>query len=542
MAGRDHNRTEVSTGGAIAALAVFGLASNILSLSAPLFILVVYDVVLPAGSTETLAALLLMLAFAQIVQSLVDLSRARILARIGARLRQAAPAPAVFHGRTDSTPGAGLLQGLLSSPAALQALDLPLLPIVLCALFLLHPLMGWLAVSGMVLLAAIRAAEWRLAADPAQRLEVLSAQSASDMARAATAAPFLAATGQASATALRWKAIDSVLSHGHLRLSDIGAMSTILARGLRGFLQSAAVALGAWLAIRGQLSGGAIVAGSLLLSRSLGPFEQALAIWPSACRAWRFLRQSAPAPTTRRPWQAGAGIEAQGLTVRPNGLCILDDISFTVGPGQVMLVLGRSGSGKSALIRAIAGAMPLDQGRLTLGGAAISSSGAFARPSLGYLPERPVFGPGSVAEVIAGWGAARSAARAAGIEGAILSLPQGFDTPISTAEDILSGGQLRLLALARALSGNPEVLLLDDPDPGGDAEARAVLFAALRAARERGACVVVAARQSTLLPLCDLVLILEGGRARAFGPVAEVLRDLPRHHWQSAAGPKAGAA
>jgi ATP-binding cassette subfamily C protein len=530
--------------GPLAALVAFGVASNLLMLAGPLFMLVVYDIVLPAGSTETLVVLLLMLAAAQAVQSLVDLSRTRVLARMGASLRLTEGAPAAFAGAKGTAQSGATVQAFLGSAAALAVLDLPFLPVMLAVLFLFHPLMGALAIGGISLLAAIGGVERRLACGPRQRLDLAAASAAEEMARAGPAAEYLAATGQGGAAARRWRRHDTAAMIAHLRLGDTTAACAVASRGVRVFLQSATIALGAGLAIRGELTGGAMVAGSLLMSRILGPFDQAMTAVPQALRVWQMhratRRRAAPIPTAPRlPGPTRVAAEGLAFAVEEGARPVLSGIEFAVGPGQILLILGRSGAGKSVLLRLVAGLLPASAGRITVGGVAAGRHRPGPAAALGYLPARPAFGAGTVAEAIAGeapdpgdpgpiHAAARQAARAAGVEMALLSLPDGFDTPAPMAEASLSQGQLHRMALARALAGRPDILLLDDPDIAHDPEGFAILAAALRSARARGAAVIVTARQAQLLPLADLVLLIEGGRMQAFGPVGQVMAGLSR--------------
>ncbi len=545
--GRDTDRVgEVRAAGAgpLAALVLFGVASNLLMLAGPLFMLVVYDVVLPAGSTETLVVLLLMLAAAQATQSLVDLSRTRLLARMGANLRLGEIAPAAFAGAAGTTQSGPAVQAFLGSAAAPAVLDLPFLPVMLGVLFLFHPLMGSLAIGGMAVLAAIGALERYLVRGPRQRLDLAAGSAAEELARAGPAAEYFAATGQGGAAALRWRRHDTAAMIAHLRLGDRTTACTVASRGVRVFLQSATIALGAGLAIRGELTGGAMVAGSLLMSRILGPFEQGMTAVPQALRVWHLHRASrrrrASSPHVR-PLPGPVQVIAEGLSVAASDGAppILSGVECAVGPGQILLVLGRTGAGKSVLLRGIAGLLPASAGRITVGGGSDGRPRTGPAVALGYLPARPAFGAGTVAEAIAakasGPGgpdsiraAARQAARAAGVEIALLSLPDGFETPVPVAEASLSRGQLHRLALARVLAGRPDILLLDDPDMAHDPEGFAILAAALRSARARGAAVIVTARQPRMLPLADLVMLLDGGRMQAFGPVGEVMAGLSR--------------
>lgn len=527
-----------------AALAVFGVASNLLMLAGPLFMLVVYDIVLPAGSTETLVVLLLMLAAAQSVQSLVDLSRTRMLARLGAMLRQDEIAPAAFAGAAGAAQSGPTVQAFLGSTAALAVLDLPFLPVMLGVLFLFHPLMGFLAIGGMAVLAAIGGAERHLARGPRRRLDQSAASAAEELTRAAPATEYLAATGQGSAAARRWRGHDTAAMLAQLRLGDRTAACAVASRGVRVFLQSATIALGAGLAIRGELTGGAMVAGSLLMSRILGPFEQGMTAVPQALRVWRMncaarRRAAAIPPAPPLPGPARVATEGLAVTMGEGARPVLSGIEFAVGPGQILLILGRSGAGKTMLLRVIAGLLPASAGRVTVGGGNSVPHREGPSAVLGYLPAHPAFCAGTVAEAIAGdahapgggepiRAAARQAARAAGVEMALLSLPQGFETSVPVAEPRLSKGQLHRMALARALAGRPDILLLDDPDIAYDPEGFAILAAALRSARARGAAVIVTARQAQLLPLADLVLLIEGGRMQAFGPVAQVMAGLSR--------------
>ncbi len=560
-----YGKAELRAGSAplLAMVALFSVAVNLLLLTGPLYMLQVYDRVLTSRSVPTLVALSGLAAGLFAGLGVLDHARGRILARIGARLQEkldqrvfsaaqhrlaALPDdPAALAAQRDLE----AVQRLWASPLMVAGFDLPWTPLFLAALFAFGAPLGWLAVAGGALLVCLALLNQRLCEPLLQgaTTRTLAAdRRAEDLAKGAETVLALGMQDNAFArwAALRRAALDQTVGAG-----DRGGLFNALSRTLRMMLQSAALGLGAWLVLNDRLSGGAMVAASILLGRALQPVEQIIAQWPLLSRAAEargrltLLLSRHPPEGARTPLpRPEARLEVLNLTVLPpgQGVAVLRGVSFAVAPGQALGVIGPSGAGKTALARALTGLWPAAVGTVRLGGATTDQFGAAALGRLtGYLPQQVVLFDGTVAENIARLtpnpdaAALTDAARRAAAHEMILHLPQGYDTPAGTLGGRLSGGQMQRIGLARALYGDPVLLILDEPNANLDHEGTEALNAAIRAHKAAGGAVLIMAHRPAALQECDLLLMLEEGRQRAFGPRDQVLREVIR----SPSGPRA---
>jgi ATP-binding cassette subfamily C protein len=303
--------------------------------------------------------------------------------------------------------------------------------------------------------------------------------------------------------------------------------------------------LAAWLVLRQELSAGAMIAASILMGRALQPVEQAVAQWPvvttarqATVRLAGLLSAAPPEPTRTRLPRPQAMLDVQGLTVVPPGAAapVLRDLAFRLSPGQALGVIGPSASGKSSLARALIGVWRPSAGRIRLEGAALDQYDLDVLGSLiGYLPQRVGLFDGTIAENIARLqadadpGRIIAAAQAAAAHEMILQLPEGYDTQVASVGSRLSGGQIQRIGLARALYGDPVLLILDEPNSNLDNDGAVALNQAIRSAKQRGAAVLIMAHRPAALQDCDLLLVLQDGASAAFGPRDAVLRALVRN-------------
>ncbi len=536
--------------GLLAAVAVFSVAVNLLALTGPMFMLQVYDRVLASRSGPTLAALFLLVSFLFLMLGVIDLARSRVMARIALRLQDRLE-PRVFLAALaqGGAPAAGLrdldsLRQLLASPLALALFDLPWAPLFLAGLYLFHPLLGGVAtLGGLVLVAASWLNRWQ--SRPPLRV---AAAAEHDADRLATLyrdeGELIGALGMRGASLARWRFARERMADASLVALDRGAGFTVFSRSFRLFLQSALLAAGAWLVLQHQLTPGAMIASSVLMGRALAPVDQLVAGWSAVQRAldgWERLgqllsRHPPPVPRTPLPRPA-ARLEVTNLTLIPPGqdLPALRGIGFSLAPGQALGVVGPSGAGKSTLARALIGTWPAAAGAIRLDGAALDQYDPDTLGGLiGYLPQRVTLFDGTVAENIARLSpqpdptAVVRAAVSAGAHRMILGLPQGYDTPLSQAGAPLSGGQIQRLGLARALYGQPVLLILDEPVSHLDAEGAGALNLAIRAVKSRAGAVVIIAHRPAAIAECELLLRMDAGRQTAFGTRDEVLGGTPR--------------
>jgi ATP-binding cassette subfamily C protein len=346
----------------------------------------------------------------------------------------------------------------------------------------------------------------------------------------------------------RWRAARDRAVDAQLGAADVSGSFAAATRAFRLLLQSAMLGLGAFLVLRGELTPGAMIAGSILLGRALAPVELAIGQWPlvqQARQGWynlaELLSAVAPeAPRTALP-RPRAHLRVQSLTVVPPGQsqAALRALSFAVEPGQAVGVIGPSGAGKSTLARALTGLWRPAGGSIRLDGAALDQY----PPSelgrhIGYLPQRVQLFDGSIAENIARLSAnpdseqVVAAAKLAGAHAMIVHLPDGYDTRVSAAGGRLSGGQIQRLGLARALYGAPVLLVLDEPNANLDNQGSQALNAAIRAIKARGGAVLIMAHRPAAIEECDTLLVLENGQRAAFGPRDEVLRRVVQNQQQ----------
>lgn len=531
---------------------VFSVAASLLMLTSPLYMLQVYDRVLGSRSEATLVALSLLITLLFLLMGIFDHARSRLLARIGARM-QAALDRRVFAAALDAgsldpdDPTAtsaprdlDALRQFWASPAITALIDMPWTPVFLAAIFLFHPLLGWLAIAGGAVilgLALLNQISTRRAI-ARTHAATLHADRAAD--RMVAEGETIRALGMTGAAFDRWQKTRGLALTEGLRASDIAGANATASRTFRLFLQSAMLGLAAWVVLRGELTPGAMIAASILMGRALQPVEQAVAHWSTIQRAAEarnrladlLARVPPPAPRTAlpRPKERLAAIQ---LAIRPPGQALptLRGVSFTLDPGQALGIIGPSGAGKSTLARALIGLWPSAAGSLRLDGATLDQYDPDQLGRwIGYLPQRVTLFDGTIAENIARLAppddaAVVAAARKAAAHDMILRLPDGYDTRIDAAGGRLSGGQVQRVALARALYGDPPLLILDEPNSQLDNDGSNALNAALRAHKAAGGTAIVMAHRPAAIQECDLLLLLENGQPSAYGPRDQVLRD-----------------
>ena len=532
---------------------IFSFLVNLLLLTGPLYMLHIYDRVLPSGAVQTLVALSLMALLAYGVMGVLDHTRARITARIAARFLTQLD-QRVFRSALQSAqsgackePQAALkdltsIEKFIASPALLALYDLPWIPIFFVGIYLFHPLLGAMTlVSGMALIGLSLGNQWasRSAFAAAMRhAEELEVQTQHYLNRAM----LIRALGMQSSTLTRQHQLQWAAQVSQLRASDIAGLFTTMIKTLRMALQSAMLGLGAWLVLQNQLSAGGMISTSILFGRLLSPLEVLIGCWVVPQRAllgWArlcdTLRQipARPAPITlQRP---AAHLSMQKATIVPPGgqIATLKLASFSLQAGSACGIIGAAGSGKSTLALAAMGVLPLANGTVQLGGTALAAYDADNLGQyIGYLPQKMQLLPGTVAENITRYqtGAPQdllfAAARNAGAFEMITQLPQGFDTDVRQ----LSGGQAQRIGLARALFGDPVLLVLDEPNSNLDNEGVAALNAAVRRFKRKGNTVLIIAHRPAAIQECDTLMVIESGQITAFGPKEDILRKMVKNH------------
>jgi len=517
-------------------IAVFGFSVfvNLLMLTGPLFMLQIYDRVIGSGSQETLVALFLLVCGLYGLMALLDFSRGRLMARFGTRFQETIDArvfSAVIAQSMNADPRkpAGnelrdieTIQSFTSSPIVLALCDMPWSPIFFIAIFIFNPLLGWLGLAGgAVLLTITLINQWSTKRHTKEASQT-STQAHSFSTQSQRSSELILSQGMLPDVLKRW------LSYRHksldlsMRANDRGGAFSAFSKSFRLFLQSAMLAFGAYLALKGQLTGGAIIAGSIMLGRALQPIEQTLSGWPQIQRAtesWRSISKllsTVPAPIEKYGLtQPKAHLSVIGITVIPPGgdAATLQQISFELKPGEAVGIIGPSGSGKSTLARTITGLWPSTLGEIRFGGATIDQYDQVTFGKLiGYLPQTVTLFPGTIAENIARMNqnpddsAVEEAAKKAHAHDLITSLPQGYNTLLDGGDGMLSGGQRQRIALARAFYGNPSLLILDEPNSSLDAEGSDALAAAIVAMKSENKAVIVMTHRPLAISQCDTLI------------------------------------
>jgi ATP-binding cassette subfamily C protein len=543
--------------GLMLSVGLFSAFVNVLMLTGPLFMLQVYDRVLGSRSVETLVALFVLVAFLFLMMGILDLARGRVAARMAARyqdrLDRRVFAAALAHG--DAKPGEvisgtslrdlEIIRQFLASPVFLALFDAPWAPFFLAAVFVFHPWLGLMALGGGLVLVAIA-----LINQSSTRQDVIGAHAAAQKAdrladQFRDEADAIQSMGMRGASFGRWAEARSAALSQSLRAGDRSGIWTVSSKTFRLFLQSAMLALGALLVLRGELTAGAMIASSILMGRALAPVEQAIGGWALAQRAAEGRQRLAALLGTVPPEgkrtalpKPRAVLEANQLTVVPPGQsqAALRMVSFRLEPGQALGVIGPSGAGKSTLARAITGIWKPAGGWMRLDGATLDQYDPdMLGAHVGYLPQRVTLFDGTIAENIARLSqnpddtAIVAAAQKADAHKMILDLPDGYNTRVSQAGGRLSGGQIQRIGLARALYGDPVILVLDEPNSNLDNAGSQALNAAIRAMKDDGRSVIIMAHRPAAIQECDTLLMLDNGTRRAFGPRDEVLNSVVRN-------------
>lgn len=551
-------RAARETRGLLIAAVVFSVFVNLLMLTGPLYMLQVYDRVLGSRSEATLVALSLLALFLFLAMGLLDHARARLLARVGMRLqarldRRVFTAALARAGAAAEDPLAvsaqrdlEAMQRFWTSPLSSAVMDLPWTPLFLAAIFIFHPLLGWLALGGGAILVLL--AVWNQISGKGPVLRATASTTVAEQVagRLKADAEVLRALGMVQPAFQRWAAARGTALTSVMQSADLAGRFSSATRTLRMMLQSAILGLGAWLVLQDQLSAGAMIAASIIMGRALAPIEQAVGHWAVLTRARdgraRLLRllsaQPPEADRTALP-RPRALLEVKGLSLILPGTPapVLRDISFRLEPGQALGIIGPSGAGKSTLGRAIVGAVQPLAGQIRLDGADLTQYDPdILGRVFGYLPQAVSLFDATVAENIARLDpqpdAAKvvAAAKAAAAHDMILQLPKGYDTPLSSLGGPMSGGQIQRIGLARALYGDPVLLVLDEPNSNLDNDGSVALNAAIRQMKASGGSVIVIAHRPAAIQECDLLLMLEDGQRRAFGRREDVLRGMVRNH------------
>jgi ATP-binding cassette subfamily C protein PrsD len=541
---------------AFVATAVFSGMSNLLMLTGALFMLEVYDRILPSRSVPTLVALLLLVAGLYAAQGMIDTIRSRILVRVGRSLDESMSArvydaivrlPLKIGGKGEGTQpirDLDTVRGFLSGSGPVAFFDLPWMPVYLAICFLFHTLIGLTALFGAIVLVTLTLITELKTRHPTRSAAQFAVARNTLLEASRRNAEAITAMGMVGRMARRWHDLNRNYVATSGRASDVGGGLGAASKVLRLLLQSAILAVGAWLVINQQSTPGIIIAGSILGARALAPVDLAIANWRgfvAARQGWQRLSKllgHLPPQSDPMPLKPPArSLVVQNGAVTPPGVqkIVCQDINFSLAAGKALGVIGPTASGKSSLARMLVGVWRPLRGTVRLDGATLDqwSSEALGR-YVGYVPQDVELFNGTVAQNISRFedppnaDAVIAAAQAAGVHDLIINLSEGYDTVIGDQGSALSAGQAQRIALARALYRDPFMVVLDEPNSNLDAEGDEALTRAILGLRARGAITVVIAHRPSAIAGVDYILVMAKGRQVQFGPKEEILsRAVP---------------
>ena len=529
-------------------LFVFSLAINVLLLASPIYMMQVYDRVLSSRSVETLVMLTAMAILAFIIMGALELVRGRVMTGMGRWLDERL-GPEVLTGdiiaalrRSGWRSSQGLrdlaiYRAFLTGPGVFPIMDAPWAPLFLATLFVLHPLLGFIGTAGAIVLFSLALANEYFTRSVLRDAGAAARQSQLQADMAVRNADVVEAMGMLPALVQRWDSLNDDGLILQARAAHRSLWISTISKIVRIALQSIILGAGAYLTIEHEASGGVMIAASIILGRALSPVEQAIGAWKGLVAARgaysrlkaqlvttpaRGLRTSLPDPDGH--------LRLEGVMFAPPGVkeAMIKNVSFELAAGETVAMIGPSAAGKTTLARLIVGNWQPQRGNVRLDGADISTwEPDELGPHVGYLPQDIELFAGTVRDNIARMGkgddaAVIEAAKNADVHAMILDLPNGYDTEIGDGGAWLSGGQRQRIGLARALYGNPKLLVLDEPSSSLDAAAELRMIQTLAALKGK-ATVVLVTHRLNFLALADKVMILRGGAIEAFGPRDEVM-------------------
>ncbi len=537
-------------------LIVISCIVNILALTGSFYMLQVYDRVLSSRSIPTLIALSALTIALYIFQGGLEVVRSQVFVRLASRLDRKLAAKA--HDAVMRLPLLGgsraealqpmrdvdTVRAFLAGAGPIAIFDMPWMPLYIGFVFLLHPLLGVVTAAGAVVMLALTLTSEKMLKKPSSQLTAAATDRLSIAQACERNAEVLRAMGFGHNMMRRF--VDA--NERHLKaqesLSDVGSGLSTTSKVFRMLLQSALLGLGAYLTINGQMSAGSIIAISIASSRALAPIEIAIANWKGFIAARQASARLDTVLSTLSPQQdpldlpkPSKGIVLEALTVSIPGSqrIVLNAISFDIKAGQALAIIGPSAAGKSTLARAMVGIWPPIRGSVRMDGASLDRwSNEKLGEHIGYMPQEVDLFEGTITENISRFAQSPSsagiiaAARAADVHEMILRLPNGYETRIGDRGTTLSAGQRQRIGLARALYGDPFLVVLDEPNSNLDADGDTALLRALQAVKARGGVAIVVAHRPTVLQAVDLVAVVGNGQLTAFGPRDEVIRKATK--------------
>ncbi|MBV1798132.1 type I secretion system permease/ATPase [Siccirubricoccus sp. G192] len=530
---------------------VFSGVVNLLQLTTSIYMMQVFDRVLATRVLDTLLYLSLIAGAAVFVLALLEAVRGQVMQRLGTWVEHRV-APESFVRAIESTlrgrpyrmealRDLAVCRGYLGSPGALSLYDVPWVPIYIAVIFLLHPVMGWIALGGAFLLFGLTLTS-ELSTSKLLKEANTAAMSSQRRADAISRnAEVIDSMGMLPSVIGRWRESVAAMTEPQQRAADRAAMLVAATKFFRLAVQIAILGVGAYLVLLQELTSGASIAGSIIMGRALAPVEQMIGGWKQLVQArqsFRRLQSFLALPRLRPPGlplpepTGQLSVERVSYAFPGQGVAMIKGVNFSLSAGESLAIIGPSAAGKTTLIRLLIGTLPASAGTVRLDGADVYQwlREDFGR-HVGYLPQDVELFDGTVFGNIARMAEATpdnvyEAAMLAGCHEMILRLPNGYETEIGDGGQYLSGGQRQLIGLARAMFGRPKFVVLDEPNSNLDGDSEAQLLRALERLKEQGTTVVLVSHRPTLVQGVDKILLLKDGAMEMFGPRAEVLKRL----------------
>jgi len=537
----------------------FSLFINILQLTFPIYMLQIYDRVLSSYSMPTLYAISVAAVLSLIVMGLLEFVRSRLLVRCGVAIDQA-----LSHDVLDSvlkqaaltgTPpnqatlrDVNILRNFFAGNAIFTLFDIPWTPIFLGVIYILHPLLGLVATGGAALLIIFALINEKITRKPLDAANMVNGFSMKFVETARRNAQAVRSMGMLAGVTTRWQGLNDNVMKLQTQSSRQAGLMQSLSGWLRQSMQVFIYGVGAWLTLEGKATAGCMIAASIIMGKALAPVQNGISTWKSmveARGAWGRLDSlfSQPKPPVSMDLPTPVGhISAEHVSFAIQNTAILRDVSFALEPGESLGLIGPSGAGKSTLCRLLLGIWPASAGKVRLDGSDIFAwEQEKLGPYIGYLPQDVELFSATVAENIARLNTVDpeqviEAARQAGVHELILSFPAGYDTRIGEGGVVLSGGQRQRIGLARALYGQPKLVVLDEPNSNLDDEGERALVASWPKLKEQGTTLIIVSHKPGLLSTVDKILMLKNGQLAMFGPRDAVFQKLMEVQAQQKAG------
>ncbi len=551
-----------STKSSFVSVGFFSMFINLLMLVPAIYMLQVYDRVVTSGSESTLLMVTLIMVLLLTAMGALEWVRSRILVRISAKLDQILSRTvfnvsfkqALYSGGSNNSgqPIQDLtgLRQFMTGNGLFAFFDAPWIPLYIAVMFVFHPWYGWIGVFSAALLVVMAVINEKLTGKLLQEANQELSSASAAVSKTLTNSEVIQSMGMLDAIRSRWSKKQDKVVVKQSKASEKAGIVTSTSKTVRIMVQSLILGAGAYLTIQQEITPGLMIAGSILLGRALAPIDQMIGAWKGFVAArgqysrLNELLTKVPAEKETMQLPAPVGlVQAEAVNVVPPGSnsATLSGVTFTARPGEVWGVLGPSAAGKSTLARALLGIWPAASGKVRLDGADIFSwDREDLGPYIGYLPQDIELFDGSISENIARFGEVDpdkvvTAAKSAGVHEMILALPNGYDTVIGGQGGVLSGGQRQRIGLARALYGEPVLIVLDEPNSNLDEVGEKALGQAIHSMKQRNATVFIITHRVSVLAQVDRLMVLADGQLRMQGSRDEVLAKLKQTQNQTQA-------